>query len=153
MNRSDDLFMFLKYQADNLVANHTYTLHGSITFLSNAGEDCFGIGGAPGESVYVKLGATEIEPQQVDFYLNVDKGNQSQSGNDAIAIGNVAAQGGGCGDISYGEKTIELAQVDGFEFQASGDGSMWIFIGTDSGYEGLTDLYYTTLDLTLTPDL
>ena len=53
-NRSDDLFMYLKYQVTGLVANTRYRLTGEVTFLSNGAAECFGIGGAPGESVYVK---------------------------------------------------------------------------------------------------
>lgn len=151
MNRSDDLFMYLKGEVIRLSPNTTYTVHGSITFLSNAGVDCFGIGGSPGESVYMKLGASEIEPEQVDFYLNIDKGQQSQSGNDAIVIGNVAAQDASCDGNTFGSKTITVALEDGFEIQSSTEGTFWIMVGTDSGYEGLTDLYYTEINLTLTP--
>lgn len=151
MNRSDDLFMFLKGEVIRLTPNTTYTVHGSVTFLSNAGVDCVGVGGAPGESVYMKLGASEIEPEQVDFYLNVDKGQQSQSGNDAVVIGNVAAADANCDGSEFGAKTITVAEADGFEIQSSTDGSFWLLIGTDSGYEGLTDLYYTEINLTLTP--
>lgn len=151
-NRSDDLFMYLKLKADNLMPNTRYILSGTVTFLSNAGRDCTGIGGAPGESVYFKLGASELEPEQVDFYLNVDKGNQSTSGNDALTIGNIAADGANCTDeTSFGEKTLELAATEGFEIQSSDDGHLWLFFGTDSGFEGRTNLYYTNVELSLTP--
>ena len=129
----------------------TPCLHGSIRFLSNAGEGCIGIGGAPGESVFVKLGATELEPEQADYFLNVDKGNQSQPGNDALMIGNVASPDSSCDGSQYGVKPIDVIHAEGFEVQASTDGSLWIFLGTDSGYEGLTDLYYTDINLVLTP--
>lgn len=151
-NRSDDLFMFLKLQVTGLESDTQYTLSGSTTFLSNAGVDCFGIGGAPGESVFVKLGASEIEPEQVDFYLNVDKGNQSQEGNDAINIGHVGADGAQCNGESFGEKTIEVPEAEGFAFRSTTDGTIWLFLGSDSGYEGVTDLYYKSLNLKLTPD-
>ncbi|MCC2606846.1 hypothetical protein [Planctobacterium marinum] len=151
MNRSDDLFMYLKGRVVGLHPNTDYTLHGSVSFFSNAGADCIGIGGAPGESVYVKMGATEIEPEQLDFYMNIDKGNQSQPGNDAIVIGNIVAEGANCEGTAFGEKTLEVALEDGFEVQSSASGELWIMIGTDSGYEGLTDMYYTEVHLTLTP--
>lgn len=151
MNRSDDLFMYLKGKVAGLHVNTDYTLYGSISFMSNAGADCIGIGGAPGESVYMKLGATEIEPEQLDFYMNIDKGNQSQPGNDAMVIGNVVTEGANCEGTEYGIKTIEIAEADGFEIQSSPTGELWIMIGSDSGYEGLTDLYYTEVHLTLKP--
>ncbi len=149
-NRSDDLFMFLKQEITGLEANTQYELTGSIQFLSNAGEGCIGIGGAPGESVYVKLGASEAEPVQVDYYLSVDKGNQSQPGNDAAVIGDVAAPGISCDGTSFGEKIAELQASEAFEFQSSAEGTIWLFFGTDSGYEGVTDLYYQSVALTLT---
>lgn len=151
INRSDDIFMYLKHQVTSLEANQRYVLHGSFTFWSNAGVGCTGIGGAPGESVFVKIGASELEPEQVDYFLNLDKGNQSQPGSDAIVVGNVAAEDADCFGSSFGEKTIEVIIDEGFEVQSSVDGHLWIFIGTDSGYEGLTDLYYQNIELSLTP--
>ncbi|XOV80873.1 MAG: hypothetical protein ACFHVJ_07980 [Aestuariibacter sp.] len=151
-NRSDDLFMYLKLKADNLAPNTRYILSGTVTFLSNAGRNCTGIGGAPGESVFFKLGASELEPEQVDYYMNVDKGNQSTSGNDALTIGNVATDGASCTDeTTFDEKTLELEASESFEIQSSEDGHLWLFFGTDSGFEGLTNLYYTNVALSLTP--
>jgi hypothetical protein len=34
---------------------------------------------------------------------------------------------------------------------ANSKGEMWLFVGTDSGFEGLTNLYYQRIDVTLTP--
>lgn len=150
-NNSSDLFMFLKAQVIGLVPNTNYTLHGSISFLSNAGEGCGGVGGPPGESVYVKLGASEIEPEQADFYLNIDKGNQSQPGNDALVVGNVAAADASCDGSSFSQKTIDIALEDGFEIQSSTEGTFWVMVGTDSGFAGTTELYYTEIILNLTP--
>lgn len=150
-NRSDDLFMFIKTEVTELQPSTRYQLSGSLTFLSNAGVGCVGIGGAPGESVFVKVGASEIEPAQADYYLNVDKGNQSEPGNDALMVGDVAASEADCSGNVFAEKTIEIELENGFEVQTSQSGSIWIFVGTDSGYEGVTDLYYTSIDLSLSP--
>jgi len=55
---------------------------------------CFDIGGAPGESVWIKAGATGVEPLPIliggDLRMNVDVGNQSQGGENAVVLGNVA---------------------------------------------------------------
>lgn len=148
-NRSDDLFMFLKTEVADLEPSTRYHLTGSMTFLTNAGAGCVGIGGAPGESVFVKLGASEIEPAQADYYLNVDKGNQSMPGNDALVVGDVAASATDCSGSVFVEKTITIETENGFEIQSSTQGQIWVFLGTDSGYEGVTDLYYTSIDLQL----
>ena len=78
-----------------------------LTFLSNAGVDCAGVGGAPGESVYLKFGYGDKEPKQEGYYLNLDKGQQAESGSHAKVIGNVAAQGADCGGVKFAEKTIQ----------------------------------------------
>jgi len=97
-NRSGDLFMFLKRRlsnADGIVANRTYRVEFVMTLASNAASGCVGIGGAPGESVYLKAGASPIEPLavlQANGYLrmNVNVGNQSQGGAAASVAGNIA---------------------------------------------------------------
>src|SRR5687767_2709848 len=97
-NRSDDLFMFLKRRLgaeERIVAGRTYRIEFVINFASNAAVGCFGAGGAPGESVFLKAGASSIEPlavSQTNGYLrmNVDIGNQSQGGAAASVAGNIA---------------------------------------------------------------
>ena len=55
---------------------------------------CFGVGGAPGESVWIKAGATAIEPLAIrdSSYLrmNIDIGNQSGGGAHAVVLGDIA---------------------------------------------------------------
>lgn len=34
---------------------------------------------------------------------------------------------------------------------ATDDGELWLIVGTDSGFEGRTELYYQRIDVTLTP--
>src|ERR1700752_1586221 len=67
-NRSDDLFMFIKRRLtvkDGIVAGQTYRIEFTIPAASNAPTGCIGIGGAPGESVALKAGASAIEPLAV----------------------------------------------------------------------------------------
>ncbi|AWL12998.1 hypothetical protein HMF8227_02546 [Saliniradius amylolyticus] len=150
-NKSDDLFMFMKRPISELVPNTHYTLSGSVTFLSNAGKSCSGIGGAPGESVYVKLGASEIEPEQADYYMNIDIGSQSHSGNDALVMGNIAVDNVDCSGGQFEEKTLTLEDSRGLPIQTSENGDLWILLGTDSGFEGVSEVFYTSITLTLSP--
>ena len=151
-NRSDDVFMFLKKQVTELEPNQRYLLEGTISFYTNAGTDCFGIGGSPGESVFLKTGAAEIEPAQADYYMNIDIGSQAQSGNDSVVIGTIGVPDIGCeSEQPVGQKTMEFTGEDGFEFISSEDGDMWLYFGTDSGYEGRTQMIYTNVEFTLTP--
>ncbi|MDF2177113.1 hypothetical protein P2G88_02500 [Aliiglaciecola sp. CAU 1673] len=150
-NRSDDLFMFIKRQLTGLRANSRYLAELEVKFLSNAGEGCMGIGGAPGESVFVKFGFGTVEPKQQGYYLNLDIGSQAQGGNNAIVLGNVAAKDSDCSGTTFAPKTITTTAQHRLELTTDSQGSVWLFVGTDSGYEGLTTLYYDHIALKLIP--
>jgi hypothetical protein len=151
MNRSDDLFMFLKNQFSGLEPSTKYYARVRLSFLSNAGVDCVGVGGAPGESVYLKFGYGDKEPKQEGYYLNLDKGQQSQSGSHAKVIGDVAAQGAACDGSAFAEKTVQTTTSQRIPLYSDGQGKVWVFVGTDSGYEGLTSLYYKSIEVALEP--
>ncbi|MFZ7104454.1 MAG: hypothetical protein ACOWWO_17620, partial [Peptococcaceae bacterium] len=99
MNRSDDIFMYIKKRltdADGLSPNTTYLVTIEVTFATSAPAGAMGIGGAPGEAVYVKVGAASTDPMPVDkggFYeLSVDKGQQGTGSYNAVTVGNVAKE-------------------------------------------------------------
>ncbi|WP_416307991.1 hypothetical protein [Neptunicella sp. SCSIO 80796] len=152
-NRSDDLFMYIKSHFSGLQGSARYIANISIDLVSNAGDNCFGAGGAPGESVYVKFGFGEIEPKQSDYYLNLDKGNQSTDGTNAKVIGNVVVPGLACEGGDFGSKTLATTSETQLEFTSSANGSIWLFVGTDSGYEGRTEVYYDKISITVQPAL
>jgi len=149
-NRSDDLFMFTKKKLTGLSANTEYTVQFDLQLASQYPENSVGIGGSPGAANYLKVGASTVEPQKVatdDFYqLNVDKGNQSQGGADAVVVGTLGIPGD---DFVY---TLIERNNDEQSLQATtnADGELWVFIGVDSGFEGLTRYYITEADITLT---
>ena len=153
MNQSDDLFMFLKREVTGLEPNTTYTLTYHVTLASNAPSGCVGIGGAPGESVFLKVGAARVEPEAIvegdDYRLNVDKSNQSSDGENAIVIGNVANGVEQCtGDIPY--RLITLDNEDKpFTITTDDTGTLWLLVGTESGFEGTTTLYYDQIEIDL----
>ncbi|WP_340678341.1 hypothetical protein [Paraglaciecola sp.] len=152
-NRSDDLFMFIKTKVTGLQASTRYVANVKIDLLSNKGESCYGIGGSPGSSVYIKYGYGEIEPKQADYYLNVDKGNQVASGANAKTIGNIVIAGKPCEIGQFLSKEISSTNENQQKFTSNADGSVWLFVGSDSGFEGFTQLYYNKLSFTLTPAL
>ncbi len=159
-NRSADLFMFLKRRlttADGIVAGQTYRIEYVITLASNAPSRCVGIGGAPGESVFLKAGASSIEPLAVlqpNGYLrmNVDKGNQAQGGTAASVAGNVA-NGIPCEQALpyYLFALIQRLHQHTSNVTATNNGELWLLVGTDSGFEGLTRLYYQSIRVKLIP--
>jgi hypothetical protein len=159
-NRSDDLFMFLKRRLrveDGIAPGRTYRVEYIIKFASNAPSGCGGIGGAPGESVFLKAGASSIEPLAVlqpNGYLrmNVDKGNQAQSGTAASVAGNIA-NGIPCEQAFpyYPFALIQRSHQHTTDVMATSNGELWLLVGTDSGFEGLTRLYYQSIRVKLIP--
>lgn len=141
-NFSDDLFMFLKRQLTGLKPSTTYQVVIRLRMASQDAAQSVGIGGSPGASVYVKVGAAADEPVKVAqggaYRLNLDKGNQAADGTQGVTVGTIGITGTG---TSY--KLIErdnaskplLAKTDA-------NGALWVFAGTDSGFEGTTAVYY-----------
>lgn len=148
MNRSDDAFMFLKRKVTGLQPNTDYSLTFDIELASQYASNSVGIGGSPGGSVYLKAGATSIEPVKVlkdnHYSLNIDKGAQIADGKDAITLGNI-----GTGDDAVGYELITRSNANKpFTARSSDTGELWLLVGTDSGFEGLTTLYYSRINVT-----
>ena len=94
VNRSADLFMFFKGPVDGLLPGASYGVTVSVEIATDVPAGCFGVGGAPGESVWVKAGATAVEPLAVRdgayLRMNIDIGNQSAGGQQGVVLGDVA---------------------------------------------------------------
>jgi len=151
-NHSDDLFMFYRGKIGGLEPGKTYRTSFTVGLATTVPQGCIGVGGSPGESVYVKGGASEVEPVAVNtgsyYQMNVDKGEQSNGGANAVVLGNVA-NSQSCG---VEEPQWELKEVSGggtVEVNADAEGSLWLFVGTDSGFEGTTNIYYTSVRVIL----
>jgi hypothetical protein len=154
INHSDDLFMFLKAKVTGLKPNTVYQASFHVEFATSAPQGCPGVGGPPGEGVIVKAGASVAEPLAVlqsDGFLrmNVDKGQQALGGKDAIVIGNVANSSTDCANPVFQTKALDSASA--FSVQTDSTGSLWLLVGTDSGFEGTTSLYYRLVKVTFTP--
>jgi hypothetical protein len=154
-NHSDDLFMFLKKQVEGLKPNTTYQAKFSIDLASNTPEGMMGIGGSPGESVYVKAGATTDEPQVITddqdwLRMNIDKGNQASEGEDMINLGTLANPNIDLDTFTGEEYAIMTLdnQDRTFTVTTDNDGSVWVIVGTDSGFEGPTSVYYDKIIIT-----
>ena len=151
-NRSADLFMYLKRRVDGLQPNTTYDVSVSLDLATNVQAGLFGIGSAPGEGVSVKAGASTVEPTAAEgdnqhLRMNIDKGNQSQGGEDMVVIGNVAHS-----EVTGSEHRLKTLDNAGqpLSVETDGNGRVWLIVGTDSGFEGLTAIYYARIAYTLT---
>ncbi len=165
MNRSDDVFMFLKKLVgvdDGIIPGQTYRVIYHVTFASDAPSGAVGIGGAPGESVFFKVGATPVEPEvkiesiaNYEYYvMTVDKGaGNSGSGPAASEAGHIA-NGIPAEEFDFGNPTfasVEIEHEHEYNVTADENGDLWLLIGTDSGFEGLTRLYYQSVSVTIEP--
>ncbi|OUS71894.1 hypothetical protein B1748_25650 [Paenibacillus sp. MY03] len=155
MNRSDDLFMFVTKKISGLEPKKTYDASVAFKLYTDVPGGMIGAGGSPGESVYIKAGfvATKPEALRLDhvhgeepyFILNADKGNQAQDGADLKNVGNMVVP----------DDSVEGFQAKPMSHQAtlkSNDkGELFVIIGSDSGFEGLTTWYLDDVQIDLTP--
>src|SRR5688572_25603568 len=94
-NHSDDLAMLVKREIGGLKPDSLYKLEIDAKIASNVPAGCAGVGGSPGEGVYLKLGASTNEPlvttaSDTFLRLNIDYGNQSQSGESVKVVDTLA---------------------------------------------------------------
>ncbi len=152
-NHSDDLWMYWKKHVIGLKPNTEYALTMEIEFASKYATGLVGIGGAPGDGVYLKTGASALEPLAVVsdeawFRMNIDKGNQAVGGLDMPLRGTIAKPDDGNSlYVLISRHHHGLPQT----VTTAADGSLWLVFGTDSGFEGTTSLYYTRLTVWLNP--
>lgn len=145
LNKSDDLFMFIKRKISGLEPNTTYYATFYVEFASNVPDGLFGVGGSPGESVFVKAGATLTEPDteedNMNYYrMNIDKGGQSQGGADMVVVGDFS------NDTDSDEYTLKtVSNENRFSVTSNANGELWLIAGTDSGFEATTTIFYNKL--------
>ena len=152
VNRSDDLFMYLRRHFEGLKPNTAYAVHVGLQLATAVPAGLVGVGGAPGESVFVRVGVALEEPVPVvrgdDIRLVLEKGNQSQDGPFDVVVGNIAKP------TSQALSVYEFKRLDNrakpLSVTTDPSGSVWVFVGTDSGFESLTALYYSRIDITFT---
>lgn len=150
-NHSDDLFMFIRRRLTSLKPRTSYNLTFTIRFATNAPKGCMGVGGPPGEGVTVKAGAAVIKPEPFisgnnHYAMNIDKGNQAGGGKDAVVLGDIANTNTDCHNWVYEMKQLENTNAP-FKVTSGEDGAIWIVIGTDSGFEATTSLYYSNIEI------
>ncbi len=149
-NHSDDMFMGFYKKITGLEANTTYIYKLSFDIGTNVTKGMMGVGGSPGGSVYVKAGIVPEAPltefNSINHYVftNVDKANQSQSGTDLRVVSNMEkASDDYTEDYEY--KTVS----NHFIATTNANGEAFILVGTDSGFESTTTVYYDNIQLSV----
>lgn len=152
-NHSDDLMMVLMRPLDGLEPGMTYTLEFEMQFATDVPAGCAGVGGSPGESVYMRLGAAGEKPgftvaDDGHRRATLDLGQQANDGEDALSAGNMVngADESLCGDP---ERPWRLKRVSttGQEFTVTSDenGRIWVYGLSDSAFEATSTWYLTEL--------
>ena len=115
---------------------------------------CFGVGGGPGESVWVKAGATAVEPLAVRdgtyLRMNIDIGNQSAGGSQGVVLGNVA-NSIPCEQPRRWERRSFGGRPVPAPVSVPASGRAWLFFGVDSGFEARTGIYFMRAEAVFTP--
>jgi hypothetical protein len=154
-NVSDDVFQYIYRELDRrdgIRPNQTYRVQFTIRFASNAGSNLVGIGGAPGESVFLKAGASASRPRPVvgpDGYVSssIDHGNQAQGGSAVSVVGHIA---NGNEDVVDGPYvSITRQHVHTALVRSDARGRLYLVVGTDSGFEGQTAIYIQQVSVKL----
>ncbi len=146
-NHSDDLFMGYYVPVTGLTPGERYAFRVSFRLATNVDGGQMGVGGSPGSSVYVKGGVCGREPcvsagGDSHLRLNLDKGNQAVGGADMALLGNL--------EKPAAAHSSEYALKDfSFRAEAAADetGTVWLILGTDSGFESTSSYYLTDITL------
>jgi hypothetical protein len=155
-NHNSNLFMYVKRKLTNLDPNTAYTLTFEVEMESDAQKASVGPAGSPGQNVSVKVGASKSEPKSLiddDYYImNIDKGDQSHSGADMIVIGDISIPSDSSGYVSI-KRTNAPGTGNNYNTPivttTNSNGEIWLIVGTDSGYDGITTVYYTDINVVL----
>lgn len=145
-NHSDDLYMYMTKEigrVEGLIPGKSYEVWFKTTFDSNAASGCLGTGGAPGESVFLKGNALAQSPETF-----VDDLNHVRTFFDHGPVISHIANGIDC-EEERGEYVSLTRTGPTLKARVSKGGSLWLVLGTDSGFESTTALYYEKIEVTL----
>jgi hypothetical protein len=152
-NQAGDLCMYLARPIDGLVPGTEYSVLVALNLASKYPEGSVGAGGSPGDSVWLRAGAASVRPHRtVDdegwYRVAPDMGDMSLEGGHGVPLGTIAKPDDGTDDY------VRLFRANhDHELVATADenGRLWVLFGTDSGFEGITSIYYTTVTIFLDP--
>ncbi len=152
-NVSDDLCMWFARGVAGFEPGAEYALSFEVGIASDAGADCdAGIAAF----TFVKVGASSYMPSRSELLgwwrMNVDKGMASGEGTQALTVGDIRNVIPGCPavDPPWGERRLSSGGRE-IRARASADGTIWLFVLTDSGWESAYRVYFTYLDVKVRP--
>ena len=148
-NHSDDLLSFITAKIPQLIPNAVYEVTFDITLASNVATNSAGIGGSP--DLALGVGGLGYEPANTLDGNNWYRTNfisllQSRESNNVMQmIGTIGVQ-----DTTTAYTLINRNNTDNpIKLKTNELGELWLMIGTDSGFEGITTLYFKSIKIRL----
>lgn len=157
-NYSDDFKGLIKKQITELEADTTYSVSFRVDIVTSESNECVGVGGGPGSSVFVKGAVLPFEPTRfvssesganAMYRVNIDDGQSG--GEDVVLLGNIGLPIS-C-DASQESRVWEqktLANDEEYTIITSSTGDAWVYVSIDSGFEGTTEVFIADVELEIT---
>ncbi len=140
-NLSGDIFMFLKRKITDLRPNTNYSIVYEISLATNS---------IAGQALVLKAGASDLEPRKVienGYYsLNIDKGEDFASGENLHSFGDI----GGISPSSDSYVTVSKGNASLNQpilATTNSKGELWLIVGTDCMYTGLSSVYFARISV------
>lgn len=155
-NYSDDMKGFIVRKFDEFEVGEEYEVTFEVDLVTYISYECGGIGGSPSESVVIKGAILNYKPERsvqgdpFEYYrVNVqDSQNGRSEGDEVVFIGDIGLPTACVLDPElwiWESKTISNEEKFYFNYIEDNQGGPWLYISMDSGFEGVTEVYYTGL--------
>lgn len=150
-NHSDALQMFVVKQLSGLAPKTNYSIETEVELASKYPDGSVGIGGSPGNSVYLvakfaTMGYTLEKGKSSNIELTLKKVEATPESILNLDLGDVSIP-----SDQYVYQLISRKKTSTPEVvQSDQQGKLWTVIGTWSGFEGISFLYYTRIKIILT---
>ncbi len=149
-NASQDLFMFAKKPVTDLIQSKTYQVEFTVEYTLNFSGDTISANESSGPNLWMKIGATTVEPQAIDdgtdlLIMNIDKGDQGIGGADMVVVDEIS---------STGSNEFPLKSVTNEELlyvTTDYHGQIWLIAGVESGIKSTTAVYFNSVKVVLIP--
>ncbi len=148
-NHSDALQMFVAKQFTGLDPATGYSVKVKVELASKYPDGSVGIGGSPANSVHLVThicrGGYQLDPGDDKTNVQLKFNKNSENGYDYLELGDIA--------IPADKNEYQLIQrecVSENIVKADEAGRIWAVVGTWSGFEGITTLYYTNIQIKFT---
>lgn len=146
--RGEGFFLFLKRRLAGLSPGHPYRVGFDVELATDMPALAAGDRPGPAARVWCKVGAAPFEPQPVRtplgvlMRMNVDVGLGASGGGEARVLGDLAGAPDAEPDAS-GWRRVELddAASEPLVVTSAEDGTLWLYVGVDTGGVERTALY------------